>query len=132
MFLTQNRGTENRDSVIFNMVENVFCIVQDYSSFILRTQLHDPHFFQNRCHFQYNISWIKTKSADVILKMTTISKEMRIVQLYSVLIITHCMQLSSKNEQTLVFKKVLNCDFKIIRFPKWVLGSYFKSPDRTK
>ena len=41
-------------------------------------ELHNPHFFQNRCHFQYNISWIKTKSADVKLKMTTILKEMRI------------------------------------------------------
>ena len=42
-----------------------------------------PHFFWNRCHFQYNIGWIITKSDDVILKMTTILKELRIVQLSS-------------------------------------------------
>ena len=28
----------------------------------------DPYFFQNCCYFQYNISWIKTNSADVTLK----------------------------------------------------------------
>ena len=42
--------------------------------------MRDPHFFQNRCCFQ---------SADVVLKMTTILKEMRMAQL------------SSKNERTL-------------------------------
>ena len=56
--------------------------------------MQDLHFFQKCCHFQYNISWhIKTKSADVILKMTTILKEMRIAQLWS------------KSERTLVNDK---------------------------
>ena len=38
----------------------------------------DPHFFQNCCHFQYNISWLCFDSADVVLKMATILKEMKI------------------------------------------------------
>ena len=52
------------------------------SQFILRRRLRDPHFFYNCCHFQYNISLLCFDSADV-LKMTTILKEMRIVQLGS-------------------------------------------------
>jgi hypothetical protein len=52
--------------------------------YIFKTQLRDPHFFQNCYHFQYSISRNKkTKSADVVLKMITILKELRIVQLCS-------------------------------------------------
>ena len=44
-------------------------------------QWHETHFFQNRCHFKYNINWLCFDSADFVLKMTTILKEMRIMQL---------------------------------------------------
>ena len=43
--------------------------------------LRDPQFFQNCGHLQYELAEIKTKSADVLLKITTILKELTIAQL---------------------------------------------------
>ena len=54
-----------------------------YSLFILQRKLHDTCFFQNRCHFQYNVSRLCFESTGFVLKMITILKEMRITQLDS-------------------------------------------------
>ena len=77
----------------------------------------DPHFFQNHCHFQYNISWLCFDSPEVVLKMTTILKQMWITQL------------GSWNERTLMLHLLFECYsltkyWGILKFLKNTIGNW--------
>ena len=51
--------------------------------FVFRLQLRDPQFFQNCGNFNDTSADFVLISADVLLKMTTILKELRVAQLRS-------------------------------------------------